>query len=256
MKKVQVFVGIAMITMIMSCGGFSRHIVKGTNSDTSQQRIVKTEEIGKNGDIDINIYDNDEQGRLTRVLETVQLPEMDLDKDGGSMLEYKDNEIVFLEKSILVDETYMPKSYKIENGLIVLDPDSTRFTYDVDGYLVKIIDKYGELSTEIKWEGSNTTMIGENEKFSYTDIPRPQNWFDLIIPLGLTPPLQQMGFWGKVPQNLPSEYAITRVEGSTSGFKYSYELNDKGQVVKMTMQLFNHYLDNKDEPRVITYVWE
>ncbi len=256
MKKVQVFVGIAMITMIMSCGGFSRHIVKGTNSDTSQQRIVKTEEIGKNGDIDINIYDYDEQGRLTRVLETVQLPEMDLDKDGGSMLEYKDNEIVFLEKSILVDENYMPKSYELENGLIVLDPDSTRFTYDADGYLDKIIDKYGDLSTEIKWEGGNTTMIGENEKISYTVIPRPQNWFDLIISLGLTPPLQQIGFWGKMPINLPREYAITKVDGSTNGFKYSYELNDKGQVVKMTMQPFNHYLDDKDEPRVITYVWE
>ena len=122
----------------------------------------------------------------------------------GRVISENGHTYTYLEREIYVD-THL--EYKLSNGLIVEDADGSTWPYDKNGYLIKEVDKYGEVAT-ITWKNGNLVKYEGNTwsiELKYSDMTYPKGWMMYFHPLGIEADLEPSGAWGKMPKNLPTE---------------------------------------------------
>lgn len=237
-------------------------------SETTDSRLVKTMKIvmlNKPDDVAVGKFTYDDKGRVVKM---VAGPEQG-PVDQTFTIEYNENILVINETGIDSGDTYNSKyevelneagnavkMYKIdETGSKSLDYD---FKYDNDGRLIQIQSYISNELSDVEKINYNGGLL---ESYEYDDLESGEgsSSFNYLIDLstaythkyqnkGNIDPvtfilqffgesyytLYYIGVLGKTSDQLPEDAMFVR-ESSNEKDKFSYEFDDKGRVVKMTI---------------------
>jgi hypothetical protein len=204
----------------------------------------------------------DSQGRVIKVTET----QSGTGTNSHSETEYQYGEMLIISKMtrertltngqfITDSETH---SYTLDNGRIVKDEEKQNgssstetFSYDVNNYLSSISSKGSNIESETKiitWSDGNLIKLG-NRLFEYSNYPWAKGFPFYLKGSNTDANLFAMGYYGNIPQNLPSKYTYSE----TSGYTYEYSF-DGSYVTKVVITPFVE--TNKDHKSIMTIIWE
>ena len=211
-------------------------------------------------------YTYDSQGRVTKIIET----ESGAGTNSHSEKTYQYGEMLIVTKSVM-EVTYSngqssslseSHSYTLENGRIVKDEEIQAyngnssssietFSYDVNNYLSSISSKGSNIESETKiitWSDGNLIKLG-NRLFEYSNYPWAKGFPFYLKGSNTDANLFAMGYYGNIPQNLPSKYTYSE----TSGYTYEYSF-DGSYVTKVVITPFVE--TNKIQKSISTIIWE
>lgn len=144
-------------------------------------------------------------------------------------------------------------SYSLKDGLIVKDVENrqsssmvTTYEYDANGCLVSVSEeRSGDSSYNetIVWNNGNISKFG-NYSYTYSNIPWMKGLPELFG-YDLENILFSMGYYGKLPKNLPSSVS--------DGWTFDYTLQDN-YVTKIVSA--PKVEDNKHHITTISIIWE
>ena len=208
--------------LFMACGDEDDAV----NSSTNGKRITKIIEESQ-GTTRERLFTYDSEGRVVKMKTTVNSASES--HAYNSTYQYSDSLIKCNEEVVDTDQL-LKHTYRVEDGKIVLDtisnyniPMYSHMFYDKDGFLNEIINYlefdnidlyyYPNRCCFINWEkGNMSTQDFRGVKYAiwdYTDLPWKKGTFfefdNSIIP-ETDPVLLGMGYYGKLPKNLPSRY--------------------------------------------------
>ena len=210
----------------------------------------------------------DSQGRVTKVTET----QSGTGTNSHSETEYQYGEMLIISKMtrertltngqfITDSETH---SFTLDNGRIVKDEekqgsslnsiissDTYTFSYDGNNYISSISSKGSNIESETKiitWSDGNLIKLG-NRLFEYSNYPWAKGFPLSLRGSNTDGILFSMGYYGNIPQNLPSKYTYSE----TSGYTYEYSF-DGSYVTKVVITPFVE--TNKNHKSIMTIIWE
>lgn len=203
-----------------------------------QQRLSKVEYYTESGFIDRTTYfeynDNN-------IIETTTYP--DGSKDNSIMVYTLNSEGLIVNATIVrIDE----------NGQEYSNPEDTeQYAYNDNQQLIGIQDyEYDYIyDTDITWENENIITTKGNDRgaifttnYEYTSIPSSKGFFvfyddvliDVFSDVDNSNLLANLGYFGKVPQNLLASVTYIDPTGKTDASSLSYQFGKDGYVTKVS----------------------
>lgn len=265
------------VTVFSACGGGDEPSSGGNNGGSSNNNSTpnnnptpstpqSTKHIAKILTEEAYLYESsftyDAQGRVTKIIETETAPSFNT----YSETTYQYGEMTIISKmtkertfsSGQINSNSETHSYTLENGRIVQDKekqdnssDTYTFSYDVNNYLSSISSKGTNIESETKiitWSDGNLIKLG-NRLFEYSNYPWAKGFPFYLKGSNTDANLFAMGYYGNIPQNLPSKYTYSE----TSGYTYEYSF-DGSYVTKVVITPFVE--TNKDHKTIMTIIWE
>lgn len=258
-KKVLLGLLVCVVGLFSACSSDNNNDNKGGNTVVTGEKIIGFTD--NKGNV-LSDFKYDKQGRLVSVT-------LETNSDEGkekNIITYKYSENLIEAQSTgdqKATSTFYLKNGKITNSTLKGDDsDVVECIYDSNDQLTKVITK--DNSTNISWQKGNITQLSTQSKnysiitkFVYTN-HSAKNFIALseledCIPAidGVDPILFMQGYYGKFVNNLvenaftdnkPMPTPTDEIENIT----YTYTLNNKGKVVKVT--------DNKGN--IGNYTWK
>ena len=193
-------------------------------------------------------YSYDAQGRVNKVERYDETGKF----DESINFEYNDNKIIATSDGGYRIVCFLNSNGQIEKTACTGDysTETCTYTYDGNGHLTSINEEDGE-SYPFIWENDNLVRIDNYRyydgygmlTFKYTSIPSSKGLFiyyddfliDIFSDVFTLPLLANLGYFGKVPQNMLESITYTdKSSGDAYVVKYSYELGKDGYVSKIS----------------------
>lgn len=247
------------LPMMVACGGDNDGVDNTINGSNKGKRIsMIVEEHGNT--ITESVFAYDSQNRIVKVVST----EKD-ETPSVKTITYTYGETFIKEKKVIkgrnrsnnpyTNEYYY--EYTLSNGLITGMTDksnntssnfSVKFTYDPNGYLVKYDEGY-QIST-LEWTSGNLVGIeilspynntSTFYNYSYSSTPWMKGYcFDINYPDKY---LTSQGYFGRLPQTLPSKEVRESQTMGVGGYEYNYEYRfTDGLLTKVTKTRDDGYI--------------
>lgn len=248
-------------TVFCACSKSDDDTSSGGNSGSSKH-IAKIISEEKDGYYYEYSYTYDAQGRVTKVIETTSATSFNV----YSETTYQYGEMTIKSKMI-EERTYSSgqinshsetHSYTLENGLIVKDKEiqgssswTFTFSYDSNNCLSSISSNGSDIESGtkiIKWSNENLIKLGDRS-YEYSSYPWAKGFPLYLKGSNVDANLFAIGYYGNIPQNLPSKYTYSE----TSGFTYEYSF-EGGYVTKVVITPFVE--TNKIHKSISTIIWE
>ena len=259
------------VTVFSACGGDDEPSSGGNSGSGSSETPQSSKHVVKITTEEGNAFyessfSYDSQGRVTKIIET----ESGAGTNSHSEKTYQYGEMLIISK-MKGEGTYSngqsftrteSHSYTLENGRIVKDEEIQAyngnssssietFSYDANNYLSSISRKGSNYDSETKkltWSDGNLIKLG-NRLFEYSNYPWAKGFPFYLKGSNTDANLFAMGYYGNIPQNLPSKYTYSE----TSGYTYEYSF-DGSSVTKVVITPFVE--TNKSQKSISTIVWE
>ena len=259
------------VTVFSACGSDNEPSSGGNSGSGSSETPQSSKHVVKITTEEGNAFyessfSYDSQGRVTKIIET----ESGAGTNSHSEKTYQYGEMLIVTKSVM-EVTYSngqssslseSHSYTLENGRIVKDEEIQAyngnssssietFSYDVNNYLSSISSKGSNIESETKiitWSDGNLIKLG-NRLLKYSNYPWAKGFPFYLKGSNTDANLFAMGYYGNIPQNLPSKYTYSE----TSGFTYEYSF-EGGYVTKVVTTPFVE--TNKIQKSISTIIWE
>lgn len=259
------------VTAFSACGGDDEPSSGGNSGSGSSETPQSSKHVVKITTEEGNAFyessfSYDSQGRVTKIIET----ESGAGTNSHSEKTYQYGEMLIVTKSVM-EVTYSngqssslseSHSYTLENGRIVKDEEIQAsngnssssietFSYDANNNLSSISSKGSNIESETKiitWSDGNLIKLG-NRLFEYSNYPWAKGFPFYLKGSNTDANLFAMGYYGNIPQNLPSKYTYSE----TSGYTYEYSF-DGSYVTKVVITPFVE--TNKSQKSISTIVWE
>ena len=258
-KKVLLGLLVCVVGLFSACSSDNNDDKKDGNTVVTGEKIIGFTD--NKGNV-LSDFQYDKQGRLV----SATIEEIDDNKKEKSVLTYTYSNNQIQAQSTGDRETvstFYLKNGKITNSTLKgNDSDVVECIYDSNDQLTKVITK--DNSTNISWQKGNITQLSTQSKnysiitkFVYTN-HSAKNFIALselegCIPAidGVDPILFMQGYYGKFVNNLvenafTDNKPIPTPTDEIENITYTYTLNNKGKVVKVT--------DNKGN--IGNYTWK
>ena len=246
-KKVLLGLLVCVVGLFSACSSDNNDDNKGGNTVVTGEKIIGFTD--NKGNV-LSDFKYDKQGRLVSVTQESNSNE---DKE-KNIFTYKYSENLIEVQSTgdrKTTGTFYLKNGKITNSTFKgEDVDVVEYTYDSNNQLSKVITKDNTIN--ISWQKGNITQIStpyknDNiiEKFVYTN-HSAKNFVALgeledCIPIidNVDPILFMQGYYGKYVNNLVEKVLTNHTSTSIptderEKYTYTYTLDNKGKVVKIT----------------------
>ena len=260
------------VTAFSACGGDDEPSSGGNSGSGSSETPQSSKHVVKITTEEGNAFyessfSYDSQGRVTKIIET----ESGAGTNSHSEKTYQYGEMLIISK-MKGEGTYSngqsfthteSHSYTLENGRIVKDEEiqayngnssssiTETFSYDANNNLSSISRKGSNYDSETKkltWSDGNLIKLGDIS-YEYSSYPWAKGFPFYLKGSNTDANLFAMGYYGNIPQNLPSKYTYSE----TSGYTYEYSF-DGSYVTKVVITPFVE--TNKSQKSISTIIWE